>query len=79
MGTSSLVLPFIKMAGISGKCSVDDDLLVYWLEKERNENGRVSLCVLRDFFFFLNSKTRPLLAFSLSAFLQCSLECSEMV
>lgn len=47
-----LVLPFIKMAGISGKCSVDDDLLVYWLEKERNENGRVSLCVLRDFFFF---------------------------
>lgn len=52
MWTSSLVLPFIKMAGISGKCSVDDDLLVYWLEKERNENGRVSLCVLRDFFFF---------------------------
>jgi len=79
MGTSSLVLPFIKMAGhFSGKYSVDDDLLIYWLEKERNENGGMSLCVLRN-FSFLNSKARPLLVFSLCAFLQCLLECSEMV
>ena len=31
------------------------------------------------FFFFLNSKARPLLVFSLCAFLRCLLECSEMV
>ena len=53
--------------------------LIYWLEKERNENGRMTLCVLHNFFFFLNSKARPLLVFSLCAFLRCLLECSEMV
>lgn len=45
MGAFSLVLPFIKMARYSsGKCSVDDNLLINWLEKERDGNGRLFLC-----------------------------------
>lgn len=55
--------------------------MTYWYTGWRKKEMKMEGClfVFYVIFFFLNSKTRPLLAFSLSAFLQCSLECSEMV